>query len=294
MKKIWMAAALAALCLCGPAAHADMTMDFGKTEETYSLSAPGKPGITVKGALMVPLRQTAEYLGFSVTPGADGIVLDDGVLRTKVRVGTDSYVVSAESTDMKVESAPFSLGLAPVIQDGVTYVPVSLFKVLLGNDPAAVSADGNEIVFLPASEAAPALETQPMPEPTIGMPNPFKEFVTLSGMQESAGFPLALPKVKKAEAVYRAIPGELAEVIYRKGDTELMRIRKGKAADVAGDYNTYDVTKVAKLRGKEVTMKGDKKRMHLAIWREDGFSYAILSGEGLPNGKMKDYAKEVK
>ncbi len=293
MKKIWMAAALA-LCLCGPAVHADMTMDFGKTEETYSLSAPGKPGITVKGALMVPLRQTAEYLGFSVTADAEGIVLDDGVLRTKVQVGTDSYVVSAVSTDMKVESAPFSLGLAPVVQDGVTYVPVSLFKVLLGNDPTAVSAAENEIVFLPDGEAASSPETQPMPEQAVGLPNPFKEFVTLSGMQESAGFPMALPKVKKAESVYRAIPGELAEVVYRKGDAELMRIRKGKAADVAGDYNTYDVTKIVRLRGKEVTMKGDKKRMHLATWREDGFSYAILSGEGLSIGKMKEYAKAVK
>ena len=295
MRKKMIAAALLFFLGSG-AAYADVTMNFGQGPEAYTLSLAGKTECEVTGSVMVPLRRTAEFLGFRVTVEEDGILVDDGNLSTKVVIGRDSYVVSAANPEITVQSAPISFGIAPSEENGVTYVPLSLFRVLLGNDPDTVKVEGHRIIFFPQEEeisAAPAPSPETKPE-LVGLANPFKEYVTPEGMQEGAGFSMTLPKIKKWNAVYRAIPGDLCEVIYRDGETEFLRIRKGKAADVSGDYRTYELTKVLNVRGKDVTMKGDKKRMHLATWQEDGFSYAVLSDEGVSLGKMKGYVKAVK
>ena len=44
-------------------------------------------------------------------------------------------------------SAPFSLGAAPYVVDGVTYVPLGLFNALLGNREGAVALEENTIVI---------------------------------------------------------------------------------------------------------------------------------------------------
>lgn len=42
-------------------------------------------------------------------------------------------------------TAPFSLSSAPVVSDGVTYVPLELFTVLTGNHADALTVDGNTV-----------------------------------------------------------------------------------------------------------------------------------------------------
>ncbi len=287
MRKIWMAVALAAALGMGTAVGADMAMNWGVKEETVRLHVEGKEDIDVTAALMVPLRKTAEQLGFSVTEKAGRISVDDGNLRATVTAGVDSYTVSPVNAGMSVSSAPFSLGVPPCVKDGVTFVPVSLFRVLLGNDPESVFVDGNVILFT-RSESVKEKE-----EP-VGMANPFRDFVTAAGMQEGAGFQMTLPRIKKAEALYRAIPGELAEVIYRRGDKEIFRIRKGKGADVSGDYNQYASAALYDVKGKLVTMKGDGKKVRLATWKEGNFAYSVSSTEGISVGKMKGIVKQIR
>ena len=287
MRTIWMAAAMAALLGAGAAAAEPMTMDWGVKPETYTLRTAGKADTDVTAALMVPLRKTAEQLGFSVTERDGEISLDDGNMHTTVKVGVDSYVVVPGNTGMDVKSAPFSLGVPPCVKDGVTFVPISLFRVLLGNDAECVTIDG-EVITLTRTEAVKEKE------PLIGMPNPFHDYVTASGMQEGAGFAMTLPRVKKAEALYRAIPGELAEVIYNRDGKEILRVRKGKGEDVSGDYNRYAKVSSQDVKGKQVTMKGDGKKVRAAIWKEGDFSYAVLSADGISVGKMKGLVKQIR
>ncbi len=287
MRQVWMAAAMAVLLGASVAAAEPMAMNWGVKAETYTLRTEGKADADVTAALMVPLRQTAEQLGFSVTEKDGGILIDDGNLHTTVKIGEDSYVVLPGNTGMAVESAPFSLGVPPVVKDGVTFVPLSLFRVLLGNDPESVVIDG-KIITLTRAEAVKPKETP------VGMPNPFRDYVTVSGMQEGAGFPIELPNVKKAEALYRAIPGELAEVIYKRDGKEFLRIRKGKGEDVSGDYNRYPKTSQYDVKGKQVTMKGDGKKVRTATWKDGDFSYAVLSADGISVGRMKDLVKKVR
>ncbi len=287
MRQVWMAATMAVLLGASAAAAEPMAMNWGVKAETYTLRTEGKADADVTAALMVPLRQTAEQLGFSVTEKDGGILIDDGNLHTTVKIGEDSYVVLPGNTGMAVESAPFSLGVPPVVKDGVTFVSLSLFRVLLGNDPESVVIDG-KIITLTRAEAVKPKETP------VGMPNPFRDYVTASGMQEGAGFPIELPHVKKAEALYRAIPGELAEVIYKRDGKEFLRIRKGKGEDVSGDYNRYSQMRMYDVKGELVTMKGDGKKVRTATWKDGDFSYAVLSADGISVGRMKDLVKKVR
>ena len=287
MRTIWMAAAMAAMLGAGTAAAEPMAMDWGAKAETYTLRTEGKADTDVTAALMVPLRKTAEQLGFSVTETDGGILIDDGNMHTTVKVGVDSYVVVPGNTGMEVESAPFSLGVPPCVKDGVTYVPVSLFRVLLGNDPECVAVDG-KVITLTRTEAVKEKE------PPIGMPNPFRDYVTPLGMQEGAGFAMTLPRVKKAEALYRAIPGDLAEVIYKRDGKEILRVRKGKGEDVSGDYNRYASENLYDVKGKLVTMKGDGKKVRTATWKDGDFSYAVLSADGISVGEMKGLVKQIR
>ena len=88
----------------------------------YEVSADGKVIDFAKdapfeenGTVMVPVRKTAEALGFTVTWDGEhnGVKLDNGEVNTIIYIGTDSYY-TASSTAIGM-SAPESLGAAPVL-----------------------------------------------------------------------------------------------------------------------------------------------------------------------------------
>lgn len=81
---------------------------------------------------MLPLRATAEKLGFKVTwDGKDrAIKLDNGEVNTRIHIGTDSYYMASST----------AIGMsAPVLKNDVTYVPAELFNILLGQGSVTVS-----------------------------------------------------------------------------------------------------------------------------------------------------------
>lgn len=115
-------------------------------ESSYSIVVDGNP-VEGEPVVMVPLRPVAEALGFTVTWEDGRVVADTGDVHTTVVAGVDSYVLTTSHEGMVGMSAPFSLGVAPYRQDGVTYVPVELFAALLGNREDAVTVEGNEILI---------------------------------------------------------------------------------------------------------------------------------------------------
>lgn len=79
------------------------------------------------GNTMVPLRDIAEGLGYSVQWNAELKAVEISSEDTKVTLntGVNSYVITKNNG----LSTPVSLATAPVIKDGMTYVPLELFRM---------------------------------------------------------------------------------------------------------------------------------------------------------------------
>lgn len=261
----------------------------------YTLHTEGKEDTAVDTVLMVPLREVAEHLGFKVTWDKGKTLVDTGRRHTTVTVGEDAYVIAS---DKKGEAAKtVSLGIPPALKQNVTYVPVTLFRPLLGDDAAVIEVkDGTLSLF----EKAPAAETDKegpkKTETSTTLANPFEDFDTLSAAEESAGFSMTLPETRSNDAaVYRAIQGKLLEVIYTKEGTEQMRIRKGSdAGDVSGDYSTYPTIKTIIVDGIAVRMKGQSNLMNLAAWEDGEYSYSIHTDRAVTIGDMMNLVRAVK
>jgi FOG: Glucan-binding domain (YG repeat) len=98
----------------------------------------GKLGVAINnGKVMVPLKVTAEGLGFKVDINKDNkkAELDNDQIKTEVEVGKDSYYYA--SSHMIGMTAPQKLGAAPVVIDNEIYVPINIYNLLF-NDSKAV------------------------------------------------------------------------------------------------------------------------------------------------------------
>lgn len=98
----------------------------------------GKLGAVINnGKVMVPLKVTAEGLGFKVDINKDNkkAELDNNQIKTEVEVGKDSYYYA--SSHMIGMTAPQKLGAAPVVIDNEIYVPINIYNLLF-NDSKAV------------------------------------------------------------------------------------------------------------------------------------------------------------
>ncbi|MEC0245320.1 DUF3298 domain-containing protein [Paenibacillus chitinolyticus] len=94
---------------------------------------------TAAGTTMVPLRVTAEKLGFQLKWNQEqwAAELSKGAVWTSVYKGKDAYTIN--------KMAPFSLGEAAVIkEDGNMYVPAAFFSKVLKAD---VAVTGDQLVI---------------------------------------------------------------------------------------------------------------------------------------------------
>ncbi len=120
--------------------------------------------------------------------------------------------------------------------------------------------------------------------------NPFREYESMTECETSTGFALEAPEAF-ADSVSRVIRSDgsgLVEVIYESelGD-ELLRIRKGTAEDVSGDYNTYAYEDDSLKAGDGCCfhVSGDAEDcLQLVTWSRDGFSYSANAGVYLLSG----------
>lgn len=102
-------------------------------------------GKVVDGVTMVPIRVVGEKLGFTVTWDGknDSVVLDNGTVKTSVKIGQDMYYKAAAKEGMVGMSAPTSLGAAAYTEKGISWAPAELFNLLLG--APAVTLEGDVI-----------------------------------------------------------------------------------------------------------------------------------------------------
>lgn len=228
--------------------------------------------LKVDACVIVPLRAVAEPLGFAVEWKDGTVLVDNGVIHTVVTIGVDRYNITTSKQNLVGMSAPFSLGAAPYVKDGVTYVPLGLFHALLGNKEGAVSLNDNKVVIR-------TMTTQ--------IPNPFVTCKDLKEAQELVGFSLTPPSQFPNwlnETVFRASKSsQMIEVIFSSADDEKeITLRKAAGTeDVSGDYTQYKEVQAVDVDGVQVTMKGDDGKVKVAIWTKDGYTYAMNMKPGM-------------
>lgn len=100
----------------------------------------GQLKITINnGTIMVPLKITAESLGFKVNIDKNNknVSLDNDQIKTNITVGVDSYYYA--SSNAIGMTAPEQLGSAPIVIDNEVYVPIKIYNLLF-NDSKTVGS----------------------------------------------------------------------------------------------------------------------------------------------------------
>ena len=100
----------------------------------------GRNGVLVyKGKVMVPLKTTAESLGFKIEADKDNKIvnLDNGKIKTNVYVGEDSYYYS--SSNAIGLTMMHQLGAEPIVDNSTIYVPINIYNFLF-NDKKTVGS----------------------------------------------------------------------------------------------------------------------------------------------------------
>ncbi len=245
---------------------------FAGTSSPYSLNINGKAA-NEDVLVLVPLRETAEQLGFKVSYNKGTILVDDGTMHANLTVGKNDYQVVTSIKDAVGASAPFSLSSAPVMTNGKTYVPIELFVPLTGNDDSIIKTDGSTISISKKADTK---------DEDVQIPNPLTEHETLADLAKTVGFEVTLPAVDKAyqETTFIDISGETADVRFANGE-DTITFRKAKGSDdISGDYNTYKESKTITVKGVSVSVKGNDG-INTATWQKDGFTYSFSSDKGM-------------
>nr|WP_312292604.1 stalk domain-containing protein [Clostridium chromiireducens] len=102
----------------------------------------GRNGVLIyKGKIMVPLKTTAESLGFKVEADKDNktVRLDNGKIKINVYVGTDGFGYTSTDPDTMVLAVMHVLGAETIIDDNTVYVPINLYNSLF-NDQKTVGS----------------------------------------------------------------------------------------------------------------------------------------------------------
>lgn len=238
----------------------------------YNLNINGKAA-DEEILVMVPLRETAEQLGFKVTYNKGTIVVDDGTMHANLTIGENSYQVVTSNPDLVGMSGPFSLSSAPVMTNGTTYVPIELFVPLTGNDGSIIRTDGSTISISKKADTK---------NEDAQIPNPLTEHETLADLAKAVGFDVTLPTLDKdyKETAFLDISGTIADVRFAD-DEDTVSFRKAKGTDdISGDYNTYKENKTITVKGVSVSVKGNDG-INTATWQKDGFTYSFSSDKAM-------------
>ena len=123
-------------------------------------------------------------------------------------------------------------------------------------------------------------------EPMVQMGNPWSEWSSIAEAEAAVDFSFGLPEVvadRYTAVEFRTMNGELLEIIYRDGDSEVcVRKQKGEGQDISGDYNEYENCAEENDRGAAVTVysnAGDGAAKQLVSYQ--GYSWSLTASDGL-------------
>ena len=111
-----------------------------------------------------------------------------------------------------------------------------------------------------------------------------EEVASMQQDTELTGFTMRIPEGKApyTEKTISVIGEDMIEVAYSKEEPFAVgySIRKARAeGDISGDYTEYAETKEVNFEGRKLNLKGKDGTYFLALWEENGFSYAVKAQE---------------
>lgn len=158
------------------------------------------------------------------------------------------------------------------------------------------------IVLLFVALTACGTKVEPPESGNTQIANPWVDCATLEEAEDLVGFDLTVPDGIDGypDRLIQAIRQDMIQVFYFSAGTNdeervdvLIRKASGDG-DISGDYNEYKEIVVETVGGVDVQLSGNDGLIYNAVWTEDGYSYAILAGEGLEKGVIEKLIEQVK
>ena len=197
-----------------------------------------------------------------------------------------------EAKKRKFITLPRVLGFTASIAAAcfVCYIGVFMFFAPRAAKPSSVmleGAQGEDSGGTQDKAEEFAAENGELKENSAGITAKGRSVEEVESMQQATeltGFTMRIPEGKApyTEKTISVIGEDMIEVAYSKEEPSAVgySIRKARAeGDISGDYTEYTESKEVDSEGRKVTLKGEDGTYSLALWEENGFSYAVKAQE---------------
>lgn len=142
------------------------------------------------------------------------------------------------------------------------------------------------------TETASSAGEQTTAEASAGMENPWVDCATLTEAIEKAGFDFQVPE--GSNAVYRALPNEMIEVIQNVDGKELVYRKSPTDGDNSGDLNQYPYTGGRTVSGIMVILRGEsEEKIHVAYFTAFDGTYSIGTSSDLTDKEAQALIKDL-
>lgn len=209
------------------------------------------------------------------------------------RIEKDKKIIKMqEAKKRKFITLPRVLGFTASIAAAcfVCYIGVFMFFAPRAAKPSSVmleGAQGEDFGGTQDKAEEFAAEGGELKENSAGITAKGRSVEEVASMQQATeltGFTMRIPEGKApyTEKTISVIGEDMIEVAYSKEEPFAVgySIRKARAeGDISGDYTEYTESKEVDFEGRKVTLKGEAGTYSLALWEENGFSYAVKAQE---------------
>lgn len=197
-----------------------------------------------------------------------------------------------EAKKRKFITLPRVLGFTASIAAAcfVCYIGVFMFFAPRAAKPSSVmleGAQGEDSGGTQDKAEEFAAENGELKENSAGITAKGRSVEEVESMQQATeltGFTMRIPEGKApyTEKTISVIGEDMIEVAYSKEEPFAIgySIRKARAeGDISGDFTEYSDIREVDFEGRKVTLKGKAGTYSLALWEENGFSYAVKAQE---------------
>lgn len=197
-----------------------------------------------------------------------------------------------EAKKRKFITLPRVLGFTASIAAAcfVCYIGVFMFFAPRAAKPSSVmleGAQGEDSGGTQDKAEEFAAENGELKENSAGITAKGRSVEEVASMQQATeltGFTMRIPEDKApyTEKTISVIGEDMIEVAYSKEEPFAVGyyVRKARAeGDISGDFTEYPDIREVNFEGRKVTLKGEAGTYSLALWEENGFSYAVQAQE---------------
>lgn len=185
---------------------------------------------------------------------------------------------------------------------GVVCAAMLVFLAGCGGSAPGGSSAASKTAAPKAAVSSAAANTAAADGPMLGVANPWIDCGTLEEAAKISGFPMEAPDKVNGHSItlVQAVKNNMMQAFYSDkaiGAEGVKRtiIRKGVGKeDISGDYNKYEKTETVKVGDQSVIMKSTKNKVYNITWVVEGYSFAIMSDEGLSTGDATAITSIVK